>query len=50
MKSFNKLKRIALHKTVGKEKKEFLPSVKVDELALAAKVLPFLSPLLCYYL
>ncbi|KEH23478.1 hydroxyproline-rich glycoprotein family protein [Medicago truncatula] len=37
MKSFNKLKRIALHKTVGKEKKEFLPSVKVDELALAAK-------------
>ncbi|CAJ2672370.1 uncharacterized protein At2g33490-like isoform X2 [Trifolium pratense] len=35
--SLNKLKRIALHKTVGKDKKEFQPSVKFDELALAAK-------------
>ncbi|KAK2415214.1 hydroxyproline-rich glycoprotein family protein [Trifolium repens] len=35
--SLNKLKRIALHKTVGKDKKDFQPSVKFDELALAAK-------------
>lgn len=35
--SLNKLKRIALHKSVSKEKKEFQPSVKFDELALAAK-------------
>lgn len=41
--SLNKLKRIALHKSVSKEKKEFQPSVKFDELALAAKVLPLLS-------
>jgi hypothetical protein len=41
--SLNKLKRIALHKTVGKDKKDFQPSVKFDELALAAKVL---TPLL----
>ncbi|CAI8584768.1 unnamed protein product [Vicia faba] len=35
--SLNKLKRIALHKSGAKEKKEFHPSVKFDELALAAK-------------
>ncbi|XP_004492994.1 uncharacterized protein At2g33490-like isoform X2 [Cicer arietinum] len=35
--SFSKLKRIALHKTVSKEKKELHPSVMFDELALAAK-------------
>lgn len=40
--SLSKLRRIALHKSVGKEKKEFQPSVKFDELALAAKVSSFI--------
>ncbi|XP_061352395.1 uncharacterized protein At2g33490-like isoform X2 [Gastrolobium bilobum] len=35
--SLSKLRRIALHKSVGKEKWELQPSVKFDELALAAK-------------
>ncbi|XP_019437409.1 PREDICTED: uncharacterized protein At2g33490-like [Lupinus angustifolius] len=35
--SLNKLKRIALPKSVGKEKKKFQQSAKFDELALAAK-------------
>ncbi|KAL2564879.1 hypothetical protein AAZV13_19G072700 [Glycine max] len=35
--SLSKLKKIALHKTVSKDKKDFPPTVKFDELALAAK-------------
>ena len=38
--SLSKLKKIALHKTVSKDKKDFPPTVKFDELALAAKVSP----------
>ncbi|TKY63013.1 binding of cytoplasm [Spatholobus suberectus] len=37
MKSLSKLKKIALPKSVGKDKKDFQPTVKFDELALAAK-------------
>ncbi|KAK7336124.1 hypothetical protein VNO77_16657 [Canavalia gladiata] len=35
--SLNKLRKIALHKSVAKDKKDLQPSVKFDELALAAK-------------
>ena len=38
--SLSKLKKIALHKTVSKDKRDFHPTVKFHELALAAKVLP----------
>ncbi|XP_027350643.1 uncharacterized protein At2g33490-like isoform X2 [Abrus precatorius] len=35
--SLSKLRKIALHKSVPKDKKDFHPSVKFDDLALAAK-------------
>ncbi|CAJ1789632.1 unnamed protein product [Sphenostylis stenocarpa] len=35
--SLSKLKKIALPKTVSKDKRDFHPTVKFDELALAAK-------------
>ncbi|ESW33657.1 hypothetical protein PHAVU_001G088100 [Phaseolus vulgaris] len=35
--SLSKLKKIALHKTVSKDKRDFHPTVKFHELALAAK-------------
>lgn len=45
MKSLGKLRRFALHKADTKEKREFLPSAHLDELAQAAKVLPQTVPL-----
>ena len=36
--SLSKLRKIALHKSGVKEKREFQPSVKLDELVQAAKV------------
>nr|XP_025658712.1 uncharacterized protein At2g33490 isoform X1 [Arachis hypogaea] len=35
--SLNKLRKLALNKSVGKDKRDFPPSVKFDELALASK-------------
>ena len=43
--SLGKLRRLALHKNDGKEKREFQPSAHLDELAQAAQVLTFQTTL-----